>query len=131
MGAFSLDSGGKDAALVVWLDPGVYSAIVTDASNALKGTTKVDLDGHVSKQAMRIVPVPDHLLVETESAVSGSGFSDKVEDGTHIAKFRDQLIATPYFSDKTEITRLSQVRSSDYAIEFTLRLALTDTAALP
>jgi len=62
--------------------------------------------------------------------ISGSGFSDQVKDGTFIAKFRDQLIAAPYFSDKTEITRLSQVRSSDYAIEFTLRLVLTDSTIL-
>lgn len=60
--------------------------------------------------------------------ISGSGFADKVRDGSYIARFRDQLIATPCFSDKTEITRLSQVMSSDYAIEFTLRLALSDTA---
>jgi hypothetical protein len=64
--------------------------------------------------------------------ISGSGFADKVKDGTHIAKFRDQLIATPYFGEETEITRVSTVRASDYAIEFTLRLALKqDAPVLP
>ena len=70
---------------------------------------------------------PSSLPILGETIIN---FSDKVKDGTYIAKFRDQLIATPYFSDKTKITRLSNVRSSDYAIEFTLRLALTDKAVL-
>lgn len=64
-------------------------------------------------------------------AISGSAFVDKVRDGTHIAQFRDALIANPCFSDETEITRLSQVRSSDYGIEFTLRIALNDSYVMP
>ena len=67
----------------------------------------------------------------THITISGRGFADKVKDGTYIATFRDSLIATPYFSDQTEITRLSNVRPSDYAIDFTLKIALSEKALLP
>lgn len=51
------------------------NVIQTDATKALKGTNKVDLDGHVKSRAGHTVPVPDHLLIETETAASASGFA--------------------------------------------------------
>ena len=49
--------------------------IETDSTKALKGTAHVDLEGHVSPNAFRIVPILDNLVVETETADSASGFS--------------------------------------------------------